>query len=343
MVIITIMIKQILEFLKFGVNMKLEEIGFYTLSDERIRNVSTISPIQRAEILITGRCNFKCPYCRGTKMGDSTISEIGNIIRKLSKNGLINIRFSGGEPTLHSGLETLIKYAKGKGCKHIAISTNGSADLEYYKKLIEHGVNDFSISLDACCAATGDMMAGNINGAWKRVIDNIREISKLTYVTVGIVLTNDNIKELPEIVKFAHDLGVADIRIISAAQQNNIGLFEAASMKINIDTQIIDSHPILKYRIDNIINGRNVRGISPQDSHKCPLVLDDVAIMNNEHYPCIIYMREKGNPIGKVSENMREERMKWYIDHDTHKDTICKNNCLDVCIHHNNKYRELRS
>jgi len=320
--------------------MKLEEIGFYTLSDERILNVSSTSPIQRAEILITGRCNFKCPYCRGTNMKDATVFDVGENIRQLSKNGLINIRFSGGEPTLHLYLLTLVDYAREKGCKHIAISTNGYADIEYYKKLIEHGVNDFSISLDACCASTGDMMAGNINGAWKKVIDNIREISKLTYVTVGVVITHDNIKELPEIVKFSHDLGVSDIRIISAAQLSNEHLLEGT---LDIHKKIIESHPILHYRRRNLIFQRNVRGITENDSHKCPLVLDDVAIMNNEHYPCIIYMREKGNPIGKVSSEMRTERLKWYIDHDTHKDKICKNNCLDVCIDHNNKYRELRA
>ena len=45
--------------------MRLEEIGFYTLSDERAKNVSSTSRMQRTEMLVTGRCNFSCPYCRG--------------------------------------------------------------------------------------------------------------------------------------------------------------------------------------------------------------------------------------------------------------------------------------
>lgn len=325
--------------------MKLEEIGFYTLSDERIRNVSTKSPIQRAEILITGRCNFRCPYCRGTNICDTSYIEVCNYIDYLSNYGLVNIRFSGGEPTLYLYLCDVICYAKMRGCKHIAISTNGSADLEYYKKLIELGVNDFSISLDACCSSTGDMMAGNINGAWQKVIDNIRELSKLTYVTVGVVITNDNIKELSGVISFAHDLGVADIRIISAAQSDkeHIDLFEEVAYNLwKEQRHILKSHPILYYRIKCIMSCKNIRGIYDNDSHKCALVLDDVAIMNNEHYPCIIYLREGGKPIGKVSHNMRDERIKWFVDHETHEDPICKKNCLDVCRDYNNKYKELK-
>lgn len=47
--------------------MKLEDIGFYTLSDERAKNASESSPLHRCEILITDKCNFKCPYCRGMR------------------------------------------------------------------------------------------------------------------------------------------------------------------------------------------------------------------------------------------------------------------------------------
>ena len=44
--------------------MKLENIGFYTLSDERAKNSSATSPLMRNELIITSLCNFKCLYCR---------------------------------------------------------------------------------------------------------------------------------------------------------------------------------------------------------------------------------------------------------------------------------------
>lgn len=315
--------------------MRLEEIGFYTLSDDRVKQVCSNSPMWRTELLITGRCNFKCSYCRGTNMNDISLREAFNTIRLWGRQGLKNIRFSGGEPTLHNGLQQMVICAGDVGCEHVAISTNGSANISLYKNLIDCGVNDFSISLDACCSSTGDIMAGK-SGIWQTVIDNIRELSKLTYVTVGIVITDNNIHELNDIITLAHNLGVADIRIISAAQFNQ-------KLDINIDQHILDSHPILNYRINNMRKDKNVRGLQNTDSHKCYLVMDDSAILNGYHYPCIIYMREKGLYIGKVSEDMRQERINWMITHDTHNDPICKNNCLDVCIDYNNKYRDTRS
>jgi sulfatase maturation enzyme AslB (radical SAM superfamily) len=47
--------------------MKLQDIGFYTLSDNQAKNVSWYSDLQRCELILTDRCNFKCVYCRGVK------------------------------------------------------------------------------------------------------------------------------------------------------------------------------------------------------------------------------------------------------------------------------------
>jgi len=291
----------------------LKEIGFYTLEDYRVRQVSNNSPMWRCEIILTEYCNFHCPYCRGLdnyiygnrKIKKLSLNEVKKIIDIWCKDKpLKNIRFSGGEPTLHPNIREIIKYSKDKGIKRIAISSNGSNDLELYKELIKLGVNDLSISLDACCAEDGDKMAGGIKGSFNKVVRNIKELSKLTYVTVGAVFTPDNIKKSIQTIRFAHKLGVADIRIISAAQWNKplIGLKK-------IEKKLLDVHPILKYRVNNFIKGRNVRGIKETDSHKCHLMIDDSVVAGSYYFPCVIYMREKGKPIGKIGKNMRKERI----------------------------------
>ena len=314
--------------------MKLEDIGFYTLSDERARTSTPTSDMKRGEIIITDQCNFNCPYCRKLRtdcQGDMRTTKIMRIIDLWSKDNLENIRFSGGEPTVRGGLSYIVKYAKDAGIKRIAISTNGSANLSLYKKLIEDGVNDFSISLDACCSQVGKKMNGGVDNAWEKTISNIKELSKLTYVTLGMVFTDDNIDNAVKSIEFGHSLGVADIRIVSSAQCNK------KLNVVDVPSEIIEAHPILKYRINNYSMGRNVRGISSSDTDICPLVFDDSAIAGDYHFPCIIYLREKGEPIGKVGPNMRKERCEWVKHHNTHKDPICSKNCLDVCIDYNNK------
>jgi molybdenum cofactor biosynthesis enzyme MoaA len=309
----------------------INEIGFYTLSDIRAKNIGPTSPMQRCEIIITDACNFKCLYCRGQHFGVMPLDKITSIIDIWAKDNLQNIRFSGGEPTTHKHLIEAVEHAKNNGIKRIAISTNGSMPFEWYKNLIKAGVNDFSISLDACCSSGCDAMAGT-SGFFETIRDNIKKLSELTYVTVGIVVTNKNLDAVNETIKFAHDLGVADIRVISAAQYNK--LLECVTA---IPKDILDAHPILKYRVNNIKNGRNVRGLRKDDTNRCHLVQDDSAVAGDFHFPCIIYLREQGEPIGKIGPNMRADRVKWFESHDTHKDPICSKNCLDVCIDFNNR------
>jgi len=314
--------------------LKLEDIGFYTLSDYRVKQTSSTSPMWRCEVLLTDRCNFKCPYCRGLQYkGDLELEYLKQLIDFWNVPHLKNIRFSGGEPTLHPHLKDIVGYCKKVGVERIAVSTNGSNNIEFYRELVELGADDFSISLDACCSSNGDIMAG-VKGIWDRVVDNIREISKLTYVTLGMVFTDYNIERLHEIVTFGHSLGVSDIRIISSAQENKRLAIE------RIDREIIEKYPILRYRVNHFLGGRNVRGIRDKDAHKCAIVIDDSAVADKHHFPCIIYLREGGKPIGKVGKNMRTERMKWFESHNTFNDSICRNNCLDVCIDYNNRYRE---
>lgn len=323
----------------------LKNIGFYSLSDKRAKNASETSQMKRCEMIITEYCNFKCPYCRGLKSeiyGDRkfkmlSLDEIKqNIDYWCEEEPLENIRFSGGEPTLHPDIIEIVNYAKSKGIKRIAISTNGSNDIELYNKLVEAGCNDFSISLDACCAEDGDKMSGDVKGSWETVIKNIKNISKLTYVTVGVVLTPDNVQKTIDTILLADSLGVSDIRIISASQWN-----EPIEDLGKIQDELLEKYPILKYRVNNFREGKNVRGMIETDYNKCALVLDDSVIAGNYHFPCVIYMREGGKQIGEVSENMREERLKWFENHNTYEDLICRKNCLDVCRDYNIRYKEL--
>ena len=80
-----------------------------------------------------------------------------------------------------------------------------------------------------------------------------------------------------------------------------------------------------------------MRGIKFKDTHTCWLALDDMAVAGGYHFPCIIYMREQGDPIGRITSDVRKDRLNWLMKHDTYKDPICCNNCLDVCVDYNNK------
>ena len=316
-------------------SLSLNNIGFYTLTEDRARLKH--NNLERCEMIVTSKCNFACPYCRGVKtysrdcIGDIDLTSAKYVLDSWIDNGLKNVRFSGGEPTIYPYINNLVKIAKSGNIDRIAISSNGSQNRDSYQRLLDNGVNDFSISLDACCASGTNKMAGK-DGYFETIISNIEYLSKSTYVTVGIVLTEENAKDVSDIVKFAYDLGVSDIRIISSAQYNGF-LFHLEK----IPNEILDIYPILKYRVNNFLSDKFLRGIGQQDSKRCYLVEDDYAVAGKWHFPCVIHMREGGEPIGEVGENMQEKRIEWSKFHNTHEDPICKKNCLDCLVDYNNK------
>jgi MoaA/NifB/PqqE/SkfB family radical SAM enzyme len=311
--------------------MSLEDIGFYTLSDDRAKCASEKTPVWRAEILVSDKCNFRCPYCRGmADKGDVNPDDLKGILSSLIEMQTQHYRFSGGEPTIYPHIISAIKMVRATA-KRVALSTNGSAPRKVYESLITAGIDDFSVSLDACCASTGDKMCG-VKGMWDVVTDNIRWLSSHVYTTAGIVYTDENRIEIANTIRLAADLGVHDIRVIPAAQY---------STNLDINEVNFNQYPILRYRLNNMKSGRAIRGLSEIDNRRCPLVLDDMAIAGGKHYPCIIYLRERGKAIGRMGPNIRQDRRQWFETHDCFADDVCRNNCLDVCVDYNNRWAEL--
>ena len=101
------------------------------------------SALSRCELLLTARCNFHCPYCRGVGGLDIAFDDAASLIRQWGADGLRAIRFSGGEPLLYKRLPELVALAREVGIEHIAISTNGSSPWWRYEELLAAGVNDF--------------------------------------------------------------------------------------------------------------------------------------------------------------------------------------------------------
>jgi len=316
---------------------RLQDIGFYTLSDQRALTATIKTPLQRCELVLTKNCNFNCLYCRGLTgeaagviKTDQAVDWIGYWLEQ----GLKNVRFTGGEPLLWPGLLGLVEACRDGGVERIAISSNGSLPLRRYTELLKAGVNDFSISLDSGCCSGGEIMSGGAK-RWDQVVENIRALTQQVYVSLGMVFTPDNVKECVNHVLFADSLNPGDIRVIPSAQHN-----QALEKLTQLPTEVLKKYPILRYRIQNIADNRQVRGMDESDCRHCWLALDDMACAQEYHFPCIIHLREGGAPVGRLTSNVRADRLKWIVEHDSFADPICRKNCLDVCIAYNNKARE---
>lgn len=92
-------------------------------------------------------CNFRCPFCHNSEVVDlnrnqGAISEEEVLNFLKTRQGLIEgVCFTGGEPTLQSGLEDFIKKVKDLGFL-IKLDTNGEKP-ETLKKLLNEDLLDY--------------------------------------------------------------------------------------------------------------------------------------------------------------------------------------------------------
>ena len=315
--------------------MKLEDIGFLEVVEERAQRISP-GKISYCEWIITSNCNFNCPYCNRLEprnTPDLTIDQIRSYTEILAGMNCKYIHLTGGEPTTRKDLADIVRLIKDFGIR-VGISTNGSRKLTYYEDLITAGVELFSISLDVHRRDLNPKFTMVPSNVFDVVVVNIRELSKMAYTNVGVVFNDDNADRYREIIEFISSLGTHDIRIMTATKYNKILAFE-------LDSGLLDKHPILKFRVENFNAGRNMRGSGLCQTPKCHLVRDDITIFGEDFYPCAVYIREKGQPIGKFGPDNVELREAWFAGHNSHRDDICKTYCMDFKCRFNDRIEKI--
>jgi cyclic pyranopterin phosphate synthase len=108
-------------------------------------------------VSLTDRCNLRCTYCMPAEGLDWTptdelLSE-DEIVRLVSigvhRLGIRKIRFTGGEPTLRRGLESILRRVSELSPRpEISLTTNGIGLARRARALAEAGVNRLNVSLD---------------------------------------------------------------------------------------------------------------------------------------------------------------------------------------------------
>jgi MoaA/NifB/PqqE/SkfB family radical SAM enzyme len=265
------------------------------------------------EIALTGKCNFNCMYCNRF----NTETNIYNVEKYFSTFVKCkHIQLTGGEPTLHKDFLNFVSLCKSKS-NVIGLSTNGTYGLEKYEKL---NINMFSISLDDYDC---DILKQRGYKNPEKIIKTIQELSKNFYVNVGLVIDSININRIEDIIDFILNLGVNDIKLSTNTKDELIPKFK----------KDYSDYPILNYRVNNFKNNRQMRGFPAK---QCYIVKNDITIVGDKHYPCLIYFREGGHPIGNINEHVYEDRLKWFESNNTKKDLICKKYCMDFKCEFNN-------
>jgi organic radical activating enzyme len=281
----------------------MKKTGFSEITDERLYYQG--NDPWYCEIAITGQCNFHCTYCNRFK-NDINMDMLEAFILN---NQFKHIQITGGEPSIHPDFQKIMNLCQKKTI-HLGLSTNGSAPIEIYKTC---GADMFSISLDDYDV---DILTKRGYQNPEYVISVIQELSKEYYVNIGLVVDSLNVGRIEDIIAYILALGVADIKLSISTKDDVTTVFSKDYF----------AYPILNYRVQNFKQGLPMRGFPAK---KCYIVKNDITIVGDSHYPCLVYFREGGNPIGKLSSKSILERIEWTKQHDCLRDPICSKYCMD--------------
>jgi len=166
----------------------------------------------RMDLAITYRCNNSCFHCYAGSPRETvelSTEEWLKAIDILFEIGVPHVVFTGGEPTLRSDLETLIRFSERRGLV-TGLVTNGRklADNEYLKGLIDAGLDHIQITLLSHNEKVHDKIT-RVRGSWRETVEGLRNaVATPVYTLTNTTLNHYNADDILKTVKFLHDLGL---------------------------------------------------------------------------------------------------------------------------------------
>ncbi len=281
-------------------------------------------------IELTNHCNLSCTICPreykyGKEMnkGMMDIEEAKKIIDEVWPY-LDSIGLTGmGETFIYKQLEEVVDYIKNKN-RGIIISVSTNAVLpnfiEKVKKLIGK-IDTIQISIDGLDNVYNSIRLG---ADFEQLNNNIRILAKLAYnsstdIMLNMVVTKENYKHMPDLVKYADKVGVKylDFTLFNLASVTNYSI-DYYSFYESIDfLKILSELEIVIQNTKNVIvTERNFK--TDNSFQKCPFPWTHFYITQDGYVPpCCAKPFPKEKNFGNVFNSTlikilnSEEFLKW--------------------------------
>lgn len=147
-------------------------------------------------VSVTDRCNLRCVYCmpaEGVKWQSHEsimrYEEIAAIVRVAAKEGISEIRLTGGEPLVRKDLSDLVhQIAQINGVHDISLTTNGILLEDQAQELSTAGLNRVNVSLDTMSAEKFQRITRG--GEIDRVLRGLEKAEEagLTPIKINVVI-----------------------------------------------------------------------------------------------------------------------------------------------------------
>src|ERR1051325_10660569 len=183
---------------------------------------------------LTHRCPLQCPYCSNPLELDRggselTTEEWKKVLSELAQIGVLQIHFSGGEPTARKDLVELVQHASNVGLYSNLITSAVLLTKEKLSDLADAGLCHVQISFQGNEPILADRVAG-LKLAHAKKLEAARWTRELELpLTVNAVMHRQNLHQLSDIIQMAVDLDadrleVANVQYYGWALKNRAAL-----------------------------------------------------------------------------------------------------------------------
>ncbi|HQT46782.1 MAG TPA: pyrroloquinoline quinone biosynthesis protein PqqE [Acidocella sp.] len=208
---------------------------------------------------LTHRCPLQCPYCANPlellKAGAERDTAFWRaVIEEAAALGVLQVHFSGGEPTLRRDLAELVRHAAQAGLYTNLITSAVLLDEAKLTTLADAGLDHVQVSLQGAVSATADRVAAYA-GAHAKKLEVARLVPQLGMaLTLNAVVHRQNLEELPAIIELALDLDagrleVAHVQYHGWAAANRAALIPDDAMLAKADALVAAKREELQGRL----------------------------------------------------------------------------------------------
>ena len=180
--------------------------------------LSKLPPPMAVLLELTHRCPLQCPYCSNPLQmdqvkGELTTAEWKSVLEQSAKLGVLQVHFSGGEPTVRQDLAELIRHAREVGLYSNLITSGVAANKARFDEMVAAGLDHVQLSIQDADAATAEKI-GNHAGAQEKKLAFAKWVREAGLpLTINAVVNRHNIDRVGEMIDLAVSLDAARVEI----------------------------------------------------------------------------------------------------------------------------------
>jgi pyrroloquinoline quinone biosynthesis protein E len=170
--------------------------------------VTRIDPPMALVAELTHRCPLQCPYCANPVALHRSASELDTVtwcrvLEQAAALGVLQLHFSGGEPTARKDLTELVRAAASLGLYSNLITSGVLLDQASAQELARAGLDHVQISLQDAEPGNADRIGG-LPGGHARKLTALRAVREAGMaLTINFVVHRQNATRVGEMIAIA--------------------------------------------------------------------------------------------------------------------------------------------